>query len=69
MRKPISKHALRRALQRVHKSGVIQFDQPLGTVVDLLWHEVEKQAFTPARKKAPGRETVRTAPVAEIEET
>jgi hypothetical protein len=65
MRKPISKHALRRAIQKVHKAGVIQFDQPIGAVVDLVWHEIEKQAFTAARKKEPGRDTVRTAVVEE----
>lgn len=61
MRKPISKHALRRAMERVQAEGLLQWSEPVGTVVDRLWHEVEKEAFnakkpaaprTPARKRA-----------------
>lgn len=60
MRKPISKHALRRALQKVHKEGFIQWEQPIGTVVDQIWRELEKQAYDAGRKKPVSRKSVRT---------
>jgi hypothetical protein len=63
MNKPISKHALRRALERVRKEGLINWEQPTGPVVDRIWHEIEKKAHSPGRKKATSRETVRTAPL------
>jgi hypothetical protein len=59
MRKPISKHALRRALERVHAEGVIQWDQPIGSVVDKIWHEIEKKSYNGGRKKPVSRDTVR----------
>lgn len=53
MRKPVSKHALRRALERVVAEGRVQLDEPTGAVVDRLWHEIEKEMFAgPARKSA-----------------
>ena len=53
MRKPVSKHALRRSLELVMGEGMIRIDEPIGTVVDRLWHFVEKEAFEgDARKKA-----------------
>jgi len=68
MRKPISKHALRRALSKVHAEGMIQWDEPIGTVVDRVWHEIEKASFNGGRKKPVSRETVRALPaVAEAE--
>ena len=60
MRKPISKHALRRALDRVRGEGHIQYTQPVGTVVDKIWHELEKENYHSPKKKPPTRETVRT---------
>lgn len=60
MRKPISKHALRRALQKVNKEGFIQWEQPIGTVVDQIWRELEKQAYDAGRKKPVSRKSVRT---------
>jgi hypothetical protein len=51
MRKPVSKHALRRALERVVDEGRIQLKEPTGTVVDRLWHEIEKEMYGPEAKK------------------
>ncbi len=51
MRKPISKHALRRAMERVHAEGLLQWSEPVGAVVDRVWHEVEKEAYDGAKKK------------------
>jgi hypothetical protein len=61
MRKPISKHALRRAMERVRKEGFLSWEEPTGTVVDRIWHELEKQMYHPegARKKGSSRETIR----------
>lgn len=59
MRKPISKHALRRALERVRADGRIHWDEPVGTVVDQIWHELEKRNYNSGRKKPISRETVR----------
>ena len=56
MRKPVSKHALRRSLEQVMGEGMIRIDEPIGTVVDRLWHFVEKEAFEgDARKKQTAR--------------
>jgi hypothetical protein len=56
MRKPVSKHALRRSLEQVMGEGMIRIDEPIGTVVDRLWHFVEKEAFEgDARKKQAAR--------------
>lgn len=59
MRKPISKHALRRAMERVHGEGQLQWTGPTGAVVDRIWHELEKQAFN--KKKPSGRDAARRA--------
>lgn len=59
MRKPISKHALRRAMERVQDEGLLQWSDPTGTVVDRVWHEIEKDTYNGARKKPDSRETVR----------
>lgn len=63
MRKPISKHGLRRALERVQAEGHVDYKAPVGTVVDKLWHELEKKAYSGVRKKPLARDTVRTAPL------
>jgi DNA-binding FadR family transcriptional regulator len=68
MRKPVSKHALRRALTRVHKQGHIEWKEPEGAIVDRIWHELERQSYNGARKRPVMRETVRTIPTAEISE-
>ena len=58
MRKPVSKHALRRALESVHAEGRIGWEEPTGTVVDRVWHHIEKQAHG-QRRKTVSRESVR----------
>lgn len=58
MRKPISKHALRRALEQAHTEGMIRWEEPTGAVVDRIWHEIEKEAYTGGRKKPLIREGV-----------
>jgi hypothetical protein len=60
MRKPISKHGLRRALERVLAEGDFELKSPVGTVVDKLWHELEKASYAAGRKKPVGRESLRT---------
>ncbi len=66
MRKPISKHSLRRALERVQEQGVIQWDQPTGTVVDRIWHELERRSYNGPRKKPLSRDTVRKGALPEM---
>ena len=58
MRKPVSKHALRRALETVQAEGRIGWEGPTGSVVDRLWHHIEKQAHG-QRRKTLSRESVR----------
>lgn len=67
MRKPISKHALRRAMERVQSEGHLSWAEPTGTVVDRIWHELEKTTYHAARKKPTSRDTVRKAPPPEPE--
>ena len=55
MNKPISKHALRRAMEKVDAEGLIQVEGPIGTVVDRIWHEVEKASFNGTKKRAVSR--------------
>lgn len=45
MRKPVSKHALRRAMEQARAQGVIAWNEPTGTVVDQLWHRLGREAF------------------------
>ncbi|MQA89885.1 MAG: hypothetical protein GEU90_06590 [Gemmatimonas sp.] len=67
MRKPISKHGLRRALERVHDEGHFEYRAPVGTVVDKIWHELERKSYDAARKKPITRETVRLSSPPEFE--
>lgn len=55
MRKPVSKHALRRALERVMEEGRIHLEDPTGAVVDRLWHEIEKEMYGADARK-PSRQ-------------
>lgn len=55
MRKPVSKHALRRALERVMAEGRIHLEDPTGAVVDRLWHEIEREMYGQDAKK-PARQ-------------
>jgi DNA-binding FadR family transcriptional regulator len=66
MRKPISKHALRRALDRVEADGHVKLTEPAGTVVDRLWHEIEKSNYKEGRKKPVSRHSLRTAKAPEL---
>ncbi len=59
MRKPISKHSLRRAMERVQAENLLQWSEPTGAVVDRVWHEIEKDAYNGAKKKPASRDTVR----------
>lgn len=58
MRKPVSKHALRRAMEQVQAEGSLAWEGPTGTVVDRLWHHIEKQAFS-QRRKPVSRDSIR----------
>ena len=53
MRKPVSKHALRRSMELVIGEGLISIDEPIGTVVDRLWHHIEREAYEGAGRKKP----------------
>lgn len=64
MRKPISKNSLRRAIDKAVADGQLQATVPLNTVIDRVWHEMERENYNGGRKK-PSRESVRTAPVGE----
>jgi hypothetical protein len=66
MNKPISKHALRRAMEKVNAEGLIQYAEPIGTVVDRLWHEVEKQTLNGSRKRPASRTASRAEPMIEV---
>jgi hypothetical protein len=55
MNKPVSKHALRRALERVSAEGHLQYSEPIGSVVDRVWHELEKSKYAGTRKKPVAR--------------
>jgi hypothetical protein len=68
MRKPISKHALRRALEAVEKEGRFESGEPLGALVDRIWHELGKKAYNTPKKKAVSRKTVRQPPPPEMGE-
>jgi DNA-binding FadR family transcriptional regulator len=67
MRKPISKHGLRRALERVKAEGHVEYRAPVGTVVDKIWHELEKKSYGGTRKKPITRESVRLPSLPEAE--
>ena len=68
MRKPISKHALRRALDRIQSEGRLQLNEPVGTVVDRIWHEIEKESYNASRKQPDSRDTIRVPAAAELQE-
>ena len=68
MNKPISKHALRRAMEKVTAEGLIQHSEPIGTVVDRLWHEVEKAGLGGSRKRAVSRTPARVGPAIDAPE-
>ncbi len=61
MRKPVSKHALRRAMERAQAEGIVAWEDPTGTVVDRIWHLIEREAIPGARRKPVDRDSIRTA--------
>jgi hypothetical protein len=44
MRKPVSKHALRRAMEQARDEGMLAWDEPTGAVVDHVWHQISREA-------------------------
>ena len=59
MRKPVSKHALRRAMEQARAEGVVAWNEPTGTVVDHVWHQIARQALE--GKPRTGQERAATA--------
>jgi DNA-binding FadR family transcriptional regulator len=55
MRKPVSKHALRRAMERARAEGMIAWDEPTGTVVDHVWHQLAREALEGKPQGEPTR--------------
>lgn len=45
MRKPVSKHALRRAMEQARHEGVITWEEPTAAVVDHVWHQIAREAL------------------------
>lgn len=45
MRKPVSKHALRRALEQAQREGLVQWSEPTGAVVDRVFHLISREAL------------------------
>lgn len=45
MRKPVSKHALRRALEQARTEGMLHWEAPTGAVVDQVWHQISREAM------------------------
>jgi hypothetical protein len=44
MRKPVSKHALRRAMEQARDEGMLAWDGPTAAVVDHVWHQIAREA-------------------------
>jgi hypothetical protein len=61
MRKPVSKNSLRRAMDKAMADGQIECTVPVNTVIDRIWHEMERENYNGGRKKLTSRDTVRTA--------
>lgn len=57
MRKPVSKHALRRAMEQARTEGLVAWNEPTGTVVDRLWHQLARQAFDGKPRTGAARAT------------
>lgn len=45
MRKPVSKHALRRAMEQARAEGILGWNEPTGAVVDRVWHQLAREAL------------------------
>jgi DNA-binding GntR family transcriptional regulator len=59
MRKPVSKHTLRRAMEQARDEGVLAWNDPTGTVVDHVWHQITREALE--GKPRTGQERAATA--------
>lgn len=59
MRKPVSKHALRRAMEQARQEGVLAWNEPTGAVVDHVWHQIAREAME--GKPRTGQERAATA--------
>lgn len=57
MRKPVSKHALRRAMEQARAEGMITWNEPTGAVVDQVWHQLARQAFEGKPRNGQARAT------------
>ena len=55
MRKPVSKHALRRAMEQARAEGVVAWNEPTGAVIDRVWHQLAREAFEGKPRGAPQR--------------
>lgn len=55
MRKPVSKHALRRAMEQVRSDGLLAWDEPTGAVVDRVWHQLSRDALEGKPRGEPDR--------------
>lgn len=66
MRKPVSKHALRRALELANDEGKLRWDEPTGAVVDRVWHLIAREAVggKPSTGAARAAAARRRAPAA-----
>ena len=57
MRKPVSKHALRRAMEHARTEGLLAWDQPTGAVVDRLWHQLSRESIEGKPRAGASRAT------------
>ena len=66
MRKPVSKHALRRAMEQARAEGMLVWESPTGAVVDHVWHQIAREAMDgkPRSGQARAAEARRRAPAA-----
>lgn len=55
MRKPVSKHALRRALEQARNDGLASWNEPTGTLVDRVWHLLSREAHEGKRPSGADR--------------
>lgn len=63
MRKPVSKNSLRRAIDKAVADGQLQCAVPINTVIDRIWHDMERENYDGGRKKPVPRTPTRVAAV------
>ena len=68
MRKPVSKHALRRAMEQARDEGMLAWDEPTNAVVDAVWHQIAREALDgkPRTGQARAAEGRRRAPAVAV---